>query len=119
MPENFGSAVFFGYKYSLFCTYTTSTVGISKTSYSENEEVMIYPNPTEGDLTVKWKNRYNNRLEIVIFNIPGKTVRQIQTDPGVNEIRLNLNKLDKGLYLLELKNPQNDLILNRSRIIKK
>ena len=85
----------------------------------DKEEVLIYPNPTDGDITVTWKNRYSHRLDITIYNILGKAVKEVQTDPDVNEIRLDLDGTSRGIYLFEMKDKKNDLILNRSRIIKK
>jgi hypothetical protein len=57
-------------------------------------------------------------LDITIYNILGKAVKEIQTDPDVNEIRLDLENNSRGIYLFEMKYKKNDLILNRSRIIK-
>ena len=134
MPDPFGSATFANYKYSLYCTYTTGSgdeikdmdetksVNIPTDINSvqmDKEEVLIYPNPTDGNITVTWKNSYSHRLDITIYNILGKAVKEVQTDPDVNEIRLDLDGTSRGIYLFEMKDKKNDLILNRSRIIKK
>ena len=134
MPDPFGTASFANYKYSLYCTYTTGsgdeikdiddTKSVNNPTdinsvLMEKEKVLIYPNPTEGEITVTWKNRYSNRLDITIYNILGKAVKEVQTDPDVNEIRLDLNGTSNGIYLFEMKDKKNDLIINRSRIIKR
>lgn len=134
MPDPFGTATFANYKYSIYCTYTTGAGDEIKdrdesksvnmpteinSVLADKEEVLIYPNPTEGEITVTWKNRYSYRLDITIYNIIGKAVKQIQTDPDVNEIRVDLNDSSNGIYLFEMKDKKNDMILNRSRIIKK
>ena len=135
MPDPFGTATFANYKYSLYCTYTTGSgdeikdIGEDVKSvntpldinsvYMDKEDVSIYPNPTDGDITVTWKTRYSHRLDITIYNILGKAVKEVQTDPDVNEIRLDLKPNSRGIYLFEMKDKKNDLILNRSRIIKK
>jgi hypothetical protein len=132
MPTTFGTASFANYKYSLYCTYTASSAkdagDESKAAdgpldvnsiYMDKEEVMIYPNPTDGNITVTWKNRYSNRLNITIYNILGKAVKEVQADPDVTEIKLDLNGNSKGIYLFEMKDKKNNLILNRSRIIKR
>ena len=131
MPITFGTASFANYKYSLYCTYTPGSAkeaGVESKGengpldvnsvYMDKEEVLIYPNPTDGNFTVTWKNRYSNRLDITIYNILGKAVKEVQADPDVNEIQLDLNGNSKGVYLFEMKDKKNDLILNRSRIIK-
>ena len=134
MPDPFGTSTLANYKYSIYCTYTTgsgdeikdkdesksvNTPTVINEVYVVREEVLIYPNPTEGDIKVTWKNRYSQRLDITIYNILGKAVKQVQTDPDVNEITLDLNDNSNGVYLFEMKDKNNDLILNRSRIIKK
>jgi len=128
MPDPFGTSSFASYKYSLYCTYTTIGGDEIKfvnepldinSLYMDKEKVLIYPNPTEGEITVKWRSRYSNRLNITIYNILGKAVKELQTDPDVNEIRLDLNGTGSGVYLFEMKDLSNNLIINRSRIIKK
>ena len=128
MPYPFGTASFANYKYSIYCTYTTTGGDEVKSvneplyvqsMYIDKEEVLIYPNPTEGNITVTWKNNYSNKLDITIYNILGKAVMVVQTDPDVNEIRLDLNDQSNGAYLFEMKDKKNGLILNRSMIVKK
>ncbi|MBN1597509.1 MAG: T9SS type A sorting domain-containing protein, partial [Bacteroidales bacterium] len=85
----------------------------------DKEDVLIYPNPTEGQITVTWKNRYSHRLNITIYNIVGQIVKEIQTDPDVNEIRLDLDGTSRGIYLFEMRDKKNNVMLNRSRIIKR
>ena len=128
MPDPFGSASFADYRYSVYCTYiaggSDEVKSVDKplkinSSYQNEEVVLIYPNLTEGELTFTWKNRYDHRLNITIYNIIGQVVNEVQTDPDTNEIRINLNGTSDGIYLFEMKDKKNDLMLNRSRIIKK
>lgn len=130
MPQSFGTASLADFRYSVYCSYTVpgsdeiiysdEADNIVSDSFSlEKEPVLIYPNPTDGEFTVSWKNRYESRLTITIYNISGQLLKTVQTDTGVNEIILNLNGVRKGIYFIELKDRQNDLILSRSGIIKK
>jgi len=127
MPATFGTASFADYRYSVYCTYTTSPGDEAEyldkpfetNTINKEEEVLIYPNPTEGEFTVSWKNRYDHRLLIAIYNITGQIVKEVQTDPDINEIKFNLNGTSEGIYLLEMSDRKNDQILSRSRIIKK
>jgi len=84
----------------------------------DKEEVLIYPNPTEGEIIVRWKNHYSNRLNIILYNILGEVVKDVLTDPDVNEIRFDLEGTSSGIYIFEMKDMKNNLVLNRSRIIK-
>jgi len=137
MPTTFGSASYADYKYSVYCTYgpvpepgsnpeeesdriksTGSQTGIN-TEYIDKEEVLIYPNPTDGELIINWKNRYSRKLNITIYDILGRAVKEVQADPDINEIILDLTGNRDGIYLFEMKDKKNDMILNRSRIIKR
>jgi len=134
MPDPFGTASFANYRYSIYCTYITGggdeikdpdeTKSVNMPTdinsiLMDRENVLIYPNPTEGEITITWKNRYSHRLDITIYNIVGQAVKEIQTDPDINEIRMDLGKTSRGVYLFEMKDKTNDVILNRSRIIRK
>jgi len=128
MPDPFGSSSLANYRYSIYCTYTPGT-GKEVKYFNEppevntlnlgEEKVLIYPNPTDGEFTVTWKNRYDHKLDITIYSITGQTVKKINADPDINEIRINLDGSNAGVYIFEMKNIKGDLILNRSRIIKK
>ena len=129
MPQSFGTASLADFRYSVYCSYTlpgsNETIPadeadntVSDLFSMEKEQVLIYPNPTDGEFTVSWKNRYDSRLTITIYNISGQLIKTVQTDPGVNEIKLNLNGVRKGIYFIELKDRQNDIVLSRSGVIK-
>jgi uncharacterized protein (TIGR02145 family) len=81
------------------------------------EKVLIYPNPTEGNITVKWDNYYDRRLILTIYNSLGSPVKKVEVEPSINQIQLDLNNNQNGLYLLELRD-MNGIIINRLRIVK-
>ena len=130
MPQSFGTASLADFRYSVYCSYTVpgsdETIPadeadntVSDLFTMEKEQVLIYPNPTDGEFTVSWKNIYDYRLTITIYGVSGQLIKTVQTDPGINEIILNLNGMMKGIYFIELKDRKNDIILSRSGIIKK
>ena len=86
MPDPFGTATFANYKYSLYCTYSTgggdeikdmdetksvNTPTDINSVYMDKEDVLIYPNPTDGDITVTWKNRYSQQIGYYNLQYPG------------------------------------------------
>jgi hypothetical protein len=137
MPATFGAATFANYKFSLYCTYTTGA-GVAKSSGDQldinsnksmkgiepnptdisKEKVLIYPNPAEGSVTVKWETYFEDRLTLTIYNLQGTPVKTVQIEPEINEIQVDLNDIKDGIYLFELKETKNGLIINRSRIVK-
>jgi hypothetical protein len=128
MPATFGAATFANWKFSLYCTYTTGA-GVAKSSKEmmgieqnptdiSKEKVVIYPNPTNGSVTVRWNNNYDSRLILTIYDMRGNTVKKVQIEPDINEIQVDLSGMSYGMYIFELKETKNGLIINRSRIVK-
>ena len=59
-------------------------------------KVSVYPNPVEGNLTVK----AHGLQRIVIYNVMGQQVASIETQR--NEIDIDMDAYPKGLYTLQL-----------------
>jgi hypothetical protein len=138
MPATFGTVTQADNKYSVYCTYTTSgaksesspidinsgkldkdEVAINPNTMDGNKEkVLIYPNPTNGSVTVTWDNYYDSRLILTIYNLQGTPVKEVQIEPEINAITVDLDDIKDGMYLFELKETKNGLIINRSRIVK-
>jgi hypothetical protein len=139
MPAAYGTvATTKNLKFSIYCTYTTSgaksegsspdiisvkpdneivTVDPNQTD-GNKEKVLIYPNPTERSVIVTWDNYYDSRLILTIYNLQGTPVKEVQIETEINEITVDLDDIKDGMYLFELKETKNGLIINRSRIVK-
>lgn len=87
-----------GNRGSLNAAFTT-TLGID--AISLNDEMLLYPNPTSGELYIKTKT---NLSKITIYNQSGALVKTINVKANSNEIKVNVNDLPKALYLFELQN---------------
>lgn len=72
--------------------------------------LVIYPNPTSGDLYINLEQQ----SELVISNTLGQIQHEIKLNKGKNN--LNLQNLSEGIYFLTIK--QNEIIINK-KIIKK
>jgi hypothetical protein len=77
----------------------TTTLGID--SVLLNNEVILYPNPTSGELYIKTKN---NISKVNVYNQTGALVKTINLKDNSNEVKVNVNDLPKALYLFELQN---------------
>jgi hypothetical protein len=98
----------------LLLTSMRLDLSIARLSENHNDEVVlltggidipglkveVYPNPVE-----------NNRINIIanqnirsvkILNVLGSVVFNEQYDEGTNNVQLDLNRLNKGLYLLKV-----------------
>jgi hypothetical protein len=124
MPSAFGAATYVLYSYSLYCTYTPSQLksGGSPAEVISNEtvreDVLIYPNPTDGGITVSWKNNYDRGLTLTIYNSVGSLVKKVQIQPQVNEVNIDLSDFRPGIYILNLKDNLKGITINTYRIIK-
>jgi len=73
-----------------------NTAGLVETAM---DGISIYPNPTEGKLTVTNTNNYNNTIEVV--NIAGQVV---YTGTSNKTVELNLNGKEAGVYFVNISN---------------
>ncbi len=84
---------------TLTFTYNSST--LSTGTLDKIDIVKIFPNPTKGTITIS--NIQGIELSsIKIYNVLGRLVKQIEVQKGLSKISTNLEKLNKGIYLLNL-----------------
>jgi hypothetical protein len=63
-------------------------------------DIELYPNPiTDGHLTI---NSSESILSVQILNITGKIVFNQEFQPNTNTVDLELDKLEKGIYLVRI-----------------
>lgn len=86
-------------------TYITNRGGVAQVcvasvNETKNEEFISYPNPATDQVTIETKMEED--YTISIKNINGQEVLT-QKSSGSTSVTLNVSKLSKGLYLLEVK----------------
>lgn len=91
------------------CTYTYKWTGIENNNLES--EFKIYPNPTSDWIEIESKT--NIELSICLIDLSGKIVYEFES---LGSSRLNLTNLQKGFYVLWIKN--SDQILGVKKIIK-
>lgn len=66
--------------------------------------VIVYPNPTMGDLHVDVSSATVTRATFRVMDMTGKTVKTIQSDlvEGLNNITVNVAELANGMYMLKV-----------------
>ena len=66
--------------------------------------VIVYPNPTMGDLYVDVSSSTVTRATFKVMDMTGKTVKVIQSDliEGLNKITVNVGELANGMYMLKV-----------------
>jgi len=79
-------------------TYVDSTLSTENIKSIEN--LKIYPNPTNGNITIS--NIQNIELKTIdIYNVLGKLVKQIHVRLNPTKLNLDLSHFNQGLYLLK------------------
>ena len=85
-------------------------VGVITNVDETNVKASIYPNPVEGNLTVK----ANGLQRVVIYNVMGQQIASIPAKK--DEILIEMSTYPKGRYTLQLITP--DGILTRNVVVK-
>ena len=70
-------------------------------SFDDPNGLEIYPNPA-ADFTNIY-SRKNPILEVIVYDVTGKLVQNIQTAGGLNTVRLRTADLSKGVYIVTIK----------------
>lgn len=71
----------------------------SNIAFDNDDTFQLYPNPSQGELNII-HTLNNEKIEVVIYNTMGKTMRKFKLNQTKNNI--DLNELPSGLYLIEI-----------------
>jgi len=80
----------------------TSVAAVNEIS-DVQKYLKVQPNPATNFLDVQWTTKNTSQTSIRILNAEGKIVKTITTQGAINNQRISLNGLAKGLYMLVLK----------------
>ena len=72
----------------------------------EKYGIKIYPNPTEGDISIQFDQLWGNMM-VSVLNMAGKTIETKKVDSKL--MKFYLNKQAKGIYMIEISWPGNRL----------
>ncbi len=64
----------------------------------------VYPNPSKGRVVIEQEGQKDQQTKVVVYNLIGKSVRSEIVHGATTE--LNLNDLERGVYIIELTNGQ-------------
>jgi hypothetical protein len=81
----------------------------------------LAPNPSTGAITATFELKASDRLGFSIISMDGKLVQRIESvdvPAGKHELRLNLNGLANGEYLIRMENRKGQLVEERCIILK-
>ena len=83
------------------CIFVDFGVGFTELG---NDLLSVYPNPTNGKLTINFTNEIK-KAEISVLNITGEKVRMISCNSSTTV--LDLSDITKGIYFLKINSGDN------------
>ena len=81
----------------------------------ESIGIDLYPNPSRGNLNIRFNKAINSELDIFILDSNGKIIKTTKIPSNTIETELDLNGLASGVYHIISKNSKGDL--NRQKIV--
>jgi hypothetical protein len=91
---------------------------VSTNCSAENELAMVaYPNPSNGQFTVKIENAIGGSYTLGITDVQGKAIEEqsIDLESGTTVVKLNPIGLQPGVYLLQFM--QDGIMLQQQKLI--
>ncbi len=83
----------------------------------DDDEIIIYPNPTNGKLHIGFAQPLQDKLTIEIISPNGQLVQQIVTDNFTSETELDLKGFSNGVYLIRI--VSKDVVLRKKIVLQK
>jgi hypothetical protein len=67
-------------------------------------EIMIYPNPTNGNFTLSYVSNETSETTINLYNLIGQVVltKAVSQVKGLNTVNFDISSFSQGIYMLEL-----------------
>jgi beta-glucanase (GH16 family) len=111
------------YGYSLYeieaygSAFSAKTAAAAKEITEEEEltDVTIYPNPATDYIQLSVSDKLTNK-EVTIYDLAGNLVLKNKINTSANESILDINRLPKGIYILNFKSDQKNVT---KKLIKK
>ncbi|MBA3681322.1 MAG: T9SS type A sorting domain-containing protein [Bacteroidetes bacterium] len=101
-----------GCKNIALITQSVSTcTGIEMLTTLNSPAIILYPNPTNGNITVELNNESGKAIEVI--DITGRVVLNVFSSE--NKVKVNINDLSNGIYYVKV---TNDNVINIIKIIK-
>jgi len=62
----------------------------------------VFPNPTSGDLSIRWALAVNRQLAVELFDLNGRLLQSREVAGATKAAAINLVELPAGIYLLRI-----------------
>jgi len=78
-------------------------VGIGENNIVNNLNINIYPNPASEYFFINFTNLESNKYHVLIYDIVGKLIKEINYQYYDSELKVKINDLPKGLCFLTIR----------------
>ncbi|MCE2683145.1 MAG: T9SS type A sorting domain-containing protein [Flavobacteriia bacterium] len=104
------------------CTSTftiTIAISVGLEEFTGLTEVVLFPNPTNGDAVLTFSSETNESAQTMIIDQLGKVVssRSIEIQTGANTVAINADQLGNGMYTIMLNTDRGTIV--RKMIVQK
>ena len=84
------------------------------------EELLVYPNPTDSDITIEFESLSSDEIKIGIYNSLGQEIlnREISSFSGEFKEKINLEDYSEGVYIINIISNTGQLYTKRVSYIK-
>ena len=93
-------------------TVTVSPTGLFEYS-KERGRMKIYPNPNNGSFVLSYQLKDNIQADIMVEDIRGRLIYQNKLDTQSNELILQLNSVNSGIYFVKVMNGKETISVNK------
>ncbi len=101
---------------SLASNWIASSQSLSREDVATaKRQIIVYPNPTEGIITVEIDFLNSDSLEFIMYNSLGQSVGDFQLK--ANNLKLNVGFLKSGFYYYNIKDKA--VVISRGKFVKK
>lgn len=82
------------------------SAGSSISNVTINENINLYPNPSNGQFVIDFSSATQQNSTIQIFNLLGMNVynKEVRINQGVNKVSIDASTLNSGIYFLNIDN---------------
>ena len=98
-------------------TVTVSGVGVDEYQ-NTNQWVKVYPNPSDGDITIQYKFLGTDKCEIVLYDVFGRKVYTQPLPSDATSVTLNAPSLPGGVYYYRATQAQKSIGKGKLVVIK-
>lgn len=82
--------------------YRVSGLSEAEKPYYSPQELQLFPNPANNDLSLKWTQILDYESTLTLSDIQGRIIQRAEIQAGLTSVSLDISKLSKGTYFVRI-----------------